>query len=105
MSDNTQDRLVGYRAEASDGHIGSVDDHSPAAGPGYLVIDTGPWILGRHVVVPMDVVGRVDHENRTVHLGASKAEIKASPDFERGRHGDDLASLHLIEQYYANRHM
>ncbi|MBT2479932.1 DJ-1/PfpI/YhbO family deglycase/protease [Streptomyces sp. ISL-94] len=102
---DTDDTLIGYRVEASDGHIGTVDRHSPEAGRDHLVVDTGPWIFGRHVLVPVDVVGRVDTGNRTVHLSATKAEVKDSPDFESGRHEDDVAAIRLIEQYYANRHM
>ncbi|MFG2875461.1 PRC-barrel domain containing protein [Streptomyces sp. NPDC048337] len=99
------DDLVGYRVEASDGHIGSVDRHSPDAGRDFVVVDTGPWIFGRHVLVPAEVITRVDAEERTVHLAATKAEVKDSPDFESGRHEDDVAVIRLIEQYYANRHM
>ncbi|MFF5449106.1 PRC-barrel domain-containing protein [Streptomyces sp. NPDC012888] len=97
--------LAGFRVEASDGHIGRIDKHSADAGRAYVVVDTGPWILGRHVLVPAGLVKDVDIENETVHIAATKQQIKDSPDYESGRHDGDVAFIHLIEQYYANRHM
>ncbi|WP_051796419.1 hypothetical protein [Streptomyces sp. NRRL S-87] len=97
--------LVGYKVEASDGHIGRIDKHSEYVGRQFVVVDTGPWIFGRNVVVPASLVARVDDENETVHISATKDEIKGSPDFESGQHDDDVAVIRLIEQYYANRHM
>jgi hypothetical protein len=96
---------IGYKVEATDGHIGTIDRHSGSVGREFMVVDTGPWIFGRHVVVAASVVARVDDERETVHLSVSRDEVKDSPDFESGRHEDDVAALRLIEQYYANRHM
>ncbi|MFD9335055.1 PRC-barrel domain containing protein [Streptomyces sp. NPDC060028] len=96
--------LIGYRVEASDGHIGSVDKHSEYVGKTFIVVDTGPWIFGRHVLVPADLVARVDTETETVFISATKEEIKDSPDYESGQH-DDVAIIRLVEQYYANNHM
>ncbi|MFJ7155327.1 PRC-barrel domain containing protein [Streptomyces sp. NPDC101118] len=98
-------QLIGYRVEASDGHIGKIDRHSEYVGRQFVVVDTGPWIFGRSVVVPATLVARVDDEAQTVHLAATKDEIKDSPDFESGQHDDDVAFIRLVEQYYANRHM
>ncbi|MCB5181268.1 PRC-barrel domain containing protein [Streptomyces antimicrobicus] len=97
--------LTGFKVEASDGSIGRIHKHSADAGRSFIVVDTGPWILGRHVLVPAGLVREVDVDNETVRVAATKQEIKASPDFESGRHDDDVAFIRLIEQYYANRHM
>lgn len=98
--------LVGFKAEASDGHIGKIDKHSEDVGRSYIVVDTGPWIFGRRVLLPAGLVSRIDVENETVHLSATKAEIKASPDLESGKYAEeDMPFMHLIEQYYANRHI
>ncbi|MBT2439120.1 PRC-barrel domain containing protein [Streptomyces sp. ISL-36] len=98
-------RLIGYRVEATDGHIGKVDKHTEEVGRSYLVVDTGPWILGRHVMLPAGMVTRVDTEHETVHLACTKNEVKESPDFESGQHEEDGNAIKLIEHYYANRHM
>ncbi|MBW5482223.1 PRC-barrel domain-containing protein [Streptomyces bambusae] len=98
--------LAGFTVEASDGHIGRIDRHSADAGRSFIVVDTGPWILGRHVLVPAGLVREVDIQNETVRVAATKQQIKASPDFESGRHEDDVAFIRLIENYYAaNRHV
>lgn len=44
--------LVGYAVEAADGSIGKVDRATYEAGSAYVVVDTGPWILGHRVVLP-----------------------------------------------------
>ncbi|MEU5806183.1 MULTISPECIES: PRC-barrel domain containing protein [unclassified Streptomyces] len=91
--------LIGYKVEAADGAIGKVDRHSEYVGRQFMVVDTGPWIFGRHVLVPASVVTRVDEENETVHLSATRAEVKDAPEFERGQHGDDMAAIQIIEHY------
>ncbi|MGW7364380.1 PRC-barrel domain containing protein [Streptomyces sp. NPDC054841] len=98
-------QLIGYKVEATDGAIGKIDRHSEDVGRSYIVVDTGPWIFGHRVRVPAGVVTRIDHENETVYVDCSKAQIKESPDFESGRDDDDVMAVRLIEQYYANRHM
>ncbi|MFF8279082.1 PRC-barrel domain containing protein [Streptomyces lateritius] len=98
-------RLIGYRVEATDGHIGKVDQHTEEVGRSYLVVATGPWVLGRHVLLPAGVIARVDTETETVHLACTKDDVKDSPDFESGQHEEDGNVIKLTGQYYANRHM
>ncbi len=97
--------LIGYRVEASDGHIGKVDKHTEDVGRSYLVVDTGPWIFGRTVLLPAGLVMEIDIENETVHVARSKDEIKHAPEFERGQADDDITSAQLIADYYARRRM
>ncbi|MFD6346934.1 PRC-barrel domain containing protein [Streptomyces roseolus] len=98
------DTLVGYAVEATDGGIGKVDRHTEDVDRSYLVVDTGPWILGRKVVLPAGLVDRVDRGNGTVHVNCTKRQVRESPDFESGRNEDDVTFIRLVEQYYANRH-
>ncbi|MEW2636124.1 PRC-barrel domain containing protein [Streptomyces sp. NPDC048389] len=97
--------LVGYSVEASDGSIGKVDKHTEEVGRSYLVVDTGPWILGRRVLLPAGLVSEIDTEAEVVRVGCTKAEVKDSPPFESGRHEDDADYIRQIESHYANRHM
>ncbi|GGT15107.1 PRC-barrel domain-containing protein [Streptomyces purpureus] len=97
--------LVGYSVEAADGSIGKIDKHSEDVGRSYIVVDTGPWIFGRRVLLPAGLISRVDTENDTVHVFCTRQEVKDSPDFESGQHESDVAFIQLIERYYANRHM
>jgi hypothetical protein len=88
--------LVGYEVEANDGHIGKVDEATYVAGSSYVVVDTGPWIFGKKVVLPAAVVDKVDHNHRKVHVNRTKSEIRHAPEFDFTNyldtaHRDDLA--------------
>ncbi|MCT4353685.1 PRC-barrel domain-containing protein [Streptomyces sp. Je 1-79] len=98
-------RLIGFSVEATDGAIGKVDKHTEDVGRSYLVVDTGPWIFGRRVLLPAGLVSRVDTENETIRLSCSRDDVKESPDFESGQHQDDGNFIKLTEHYYSNRHM
>jgi hypothetical protein len=54
----TREALVGCDVEARDGSIGKVDEATPDTGRAYIVVDTGPWILGRKVVIPAGTIER-----------------------------------------------
>ena len=60
--------MVGYDVHATDGDIGKVDEASDQAGSSGVVVDTGPWIFGRKVVLPAGTVKRVDDADRKVYV-------------------------------------
>ncbi len=68
--------LVGYRVEATDGHVGKVDRHTAGVDERHIVVDTGVWVFGTEVMLPASAVTRVDHAAHTVWVGMSKAEVK-----------------------------
>ncbi|WP_371476859.1 PRC-barrel domain containing protein [Kitasatospora sp. NBC_00315] len=78
--------LVGYHVEAADGHIGRVDRLSKVTGSKYLVVNTGPWIFGKHVLLPAGTIVRVDQDGRKVHVDRTKDEIKDSPEYDIDKH-------------------
>jgi hypothetical protein len=80
--------LVGYAVEAVDGEIGRVDAASEQIGARYLVVDTGPWIFGRQVMLPAGLVERVDVANERVHVRQTREHIKKAPHFNLARHHD-----------------
>ena len=81
-SDPTQGIDVsGFEIEATDGHIGKVDEATYEANAHGLVVDTGPWILGKKVVLPAGVIDRVDAEEEKVYVRRTKDQIKDSPKF------------------------
>ncbi|SCL15201.1 hypothetical protein GA0070624_0649 [Micromonospora rhizosphaerae] len=89
--------LTGYRVEATDGRIGSVDEASADAR--YLVVDTGPWIFGRKVLLPVGTVARVDHLDRMVHVDRTRDQVKNSPasdpeHFERPDYRQQVGSYY-----------
>nr|WP_239098462.1 PRC-barrel domain-containing protein [Micromonospora qiuiae] len=74
--------LVGYKVEATDGSIGKIDSDSNEVNASYLVVDTGPWIFGKKVMLPAGTVNHVDHDEQKVYVDRSKDQIKAAPEYD-----------------------
>jgi hypothetical protein len=74
--------LTGYKVEATDGSIGKIDEATNEAGASYVVVDTGPWIFGKKVLLPAGVITRVDADDEKVYVDRSKDEIKDAPEFD-----------------------
>ncbi|HYI23103.1 MAG TPA: hypothetical protein VEX62_10750 [Candidatus Limnocylindrales bacterium] len=73
--------LTGYKVQAVDGEIGKVDKDTFEVDNSFLVVDTGPWIFGRKVMLPAGVVSGMDHQNKLVFVSRTKDLIKNSPEF------------------------
>ena len=84
----TSTDLTGFEVEATDGGIGKIDECSTKAGAGYVVVDTGPWIFGRKVMLPAGVIRDVDLDSEKVFVDRSKDEIKNSPEFNEDTYRD-----------------
>jgi hypothetical protein len=50
--------LTGYDVEATDGHIGKIDEATMAEGATCLVVDTGFWIFGKKRMLPAESCSR-----------------------------------------------
>ena len=74
--------LTGYSVEATDGGIGKIDEATNEVGSSYLVVDTGPWIFGKKVMLPAGVIENVDHDDEKIMVDRSKDEIKNAPEFD-----------------------
>ena len=74
--------ITGFDVEAVDGSIGDIDDATYDVGASYVVVDTGPWIFGRKVVLPAGAIERIDLDNRTISVRLTKDQIKESPQFD-----------------------
>ena len=94
--------LTGYSVEATDGSIGKIDESSNEVGASYLVVDTGPWIFGKKVVLPAGVVDRVDHDDEQVFVNRSKDEIKDAPEFDAD-HYRETSYRDRLSGYYTSR--
>ncbi|WP_116996806.1 PRC-barrel domain-containing protein [Desertimonas flava] len=73
--------LIGFDVEATDGHIGKVDDLTAESDAASLVVDTGFWIFGKKRVIPVGVIERIDAENETVYISMTKDQVKDAPDW------------------------
>jgi RND superfamily putative drug exporter len=94
-------KLVGCSVEAIDGGIGKIKDASYDVDASYIVVDTGPWILGKKVLLPAGVVERVDLEYDTVYVNRSKDQIQVWPEFDPNRYHDEHYRIKLDRYYQA----
>ena len=81
--------LTGHKVEALDGGIGKVDEATHEAGGSFIVVDTGPWIFGKKVMLPAGVIRDVDLDTETVFVNRTKDQIKNAPEFDEKRYRDD----------------
>lgn len=72
--------LTGFSVEAIDGHIGKIDRSTLDVGSSYVVVDTGPWIFGKKVMLPAGTIDRVDWNDEKVYVDRTKDQIKDSPE-------------------------
>jgi PRC-barrel domain len=91
--------LTGYPIAAVDGDIGQVDEATYDVGSSYLVVDTGPWIFGRKVLLPAGVVERIDTVEHKVYVDRTKDQIKAAPEYDQTV--DDAQYRDRLGGYYA----
>src|SRR5690242_2890721 len=92
--------LDGFDVEARDGSIGEVDDATNDVSAQYIVVDTGPWIFGRKVVIPAALIEAIDTDNRKVVLDLTKDQIKNSPEYDPDRFDDTYRND--LSTYYAS---
>jgi len=75
--------LLGYELMATDGEIGKVDDCLFSDDDWfvrYLVVDTGPWIFGRKVLIATDSLIQPEWDSKTFPVNLTREEVKSSPD-------------------------
>jgi hypothetical protein len=79
---DTRADITGFGVEALDGGIGKVDEATYEVGRSYLIVDTGPWIFGRKVMLPAGVVRGIDETEEKVFVNRTKDQIKEAPEFD-----------------------
>jgi hypothetical protein len=95
----TQTDLTGFEVEAIDGSIGKVDESTNATDSSYVVVDTGPWIFGKKVMLPAGVVRDVDPDAQTVFVNRTKDQIKNAPEFDEQTYRDTTYRDELAAYY------
>jgi hypothetical protein len=97
--DLTNVDLTGFKVEATDGGIGKVDEATHEAGGSFVVVDTGPWIFGKKVMLPAGVIRDIDLDTETIFVGLTKDEIKDAPEFDEQRYRDESYRGELGDYY------
>lgn len=91
--------LAGYHVQAADGKIGTVDEATYEVGESYLVVDTGPWIFGKKVMLPASTIISIEPNERRVHVSRTKQEIKDAPEFDEGTFKEPEYRTRLTDYY------
>jgi hypothetical protein len=91
--------IVGYGVEAIDGSIGKVDEATFDTGSAYIVVDTGPWIFGKKVMLPAGVIRDIDTNDEKVFVNRTKDQIKAAPEFDESLTRDEAYHSRLGSYY------
>ena len=94
--------LTGFKVEARDGSIGKVDEATHEASGSFVVIDTGPWIFGKKVMLPAGVIHDIDLDTETIFVDLMKDEIKNAPEFDEKTYRDQ-SYRNELGQYYGRR--
>jgi hypothetical protein len=94
--------ISGFDVQAVDGQIGSVDEATYDTGTSYVVVDTGPWIFGKKVLLPAGVIDQVDVTNRKLFVNRTKDEIQKAPEFDPERYQEE-AYRNNVGTYYGER--
>ena len=91
--------LTGFDVEAADGSIGKIDEATYDEGTSCLVVDTGPWIFGKKVMLPAGVVRGIDETEEKVFVNRTKEQIKNAPEYDDSLVADDTYRSGLGSYY------
>ncbi|MEO8122513.1 MAG: PRC-barrel domain-containing protein [Burkholderiales bacterium] len=91
--------LRGFSVEATDGPIGRVRDSlfdDQAWAIRFLVVDSGPWLKDRRVLISPLAIGSLNWSARRLPVSLSRALIRNSPDVDTKK---PVSRQHEIEQF------
>ena len=90
----------GFTVEAVDGKVGKVDRATLDPGSSYLIVDKGPPVVGKKLLLPAGVVTAIDRDDEIVYLACTEDELKHAPAFDPDRQ-DDPIYRDQVAAYYA----
>jgi len=102
--------IKGFTIAATDGGIGTVtdflfDDESWTLR--WIVVETGTWLSGRKVLLPVSVLGHPDADARSFPVRLTMALVKDSPAFEAHepvsrQHEERMYGYYSMSPYWGN---
>ena len=92
--------VTGFGVEALDGSIGKVDSSTNDVGDSFMIVDTGPWIFGKKVMLPAGTIQRIDEDDEKVWVNRTKDQIKNAPEYDDEVSSGDAARRNEIGSYY-----
>jgi hypothetical protein len=94
--------IKGYAIAASDGHLGTASDFlfdDQTWLVRWLVVDTGHWLPGRKVLLPLSVLVHLDLETQEFTVRPSKQQVKDSPTYDPTSAVDRAYEKHFYDYY------
>ncbi len=74
--------LAGFDVHAADGPVGTVDPATPEDEGSFIVLAPDPHFFAKRLLLPREVVERIDEGARVVHVSWTKEEVKDAAQFE-----------------------
>jgi hypothetical protein len=101
--------IIGLSIAAKDGELGTVDDlyfddaHWTIR---YLVVDTGGWITGRNVLIPLHALTGANWPGEALKVDLTKQQVKDSPGIDTAKpvsrqHESDLYNHYGYPYYWS----
>ena len=91
--------LSDYHVEAIDGELGKVDPATFEVGGNMIIVDTGPLVFGRKVVLPVGTIERIDTDAKKIYVDRTRDEIKHAPEYDPSGYADQEYRIRLGEYY------
>jgi hypothetical protein len=94
--------INGYAIEASDGTIGTVNDllfDDVGWFVRWLVVDTGNWLPGRKVLLPVSALGQPDQTLRQFPVNLTRQQVEHSPDIDTDLPVSRQLESHVYDYY------
>ena len=94
--------IDGYAIKASDGRLGTVSDllfEDVGWVVRWLVVDTGNWLSGRKVLLPLSALGRPDRALRHFPVKLTMEHVKDSPDVDTDQPVSRQIEAHVYDYF------
>jgi hypothetical protein len=91
--------LSDFEVEAVDGELGKVDAATFEVGADAIIVDTGPLVFGRKVVVPVGAIERIDTDAKRMYVDRTKEELRDAPEYDPSGYAQQEYRIRLGEYY------
>jgi uncharacterized protein YrrD len=105
--------VLGLSIAATDGELGTIDDvyfDDAQWTVRYLVVDTGGWITGRNVLIPLHALAGADWPAEKIRVNLTKQQVNDSPGINTAKpvsrqHETDLYNHYGYPYYWSGPYM
>jgi hypothetical protein len=94
--------MTGYAIKAANDEIGTVSDmlfEDVDWAIRWMVVDTGDWLPGRKVLLPVSALGQPDAEASNLPVNLTMRQIEESPDIDMSQAASSDMESRLLEYY------